>query len=332
MLSLPPELEDAITETLRAVPSSQWMSAARHLSERYRADRDTQKASKPLASGPKEALGYAGLVMPAAYAQLAGAMSATVERASAFAPVTMLDLGSGPGTALWAAAEHWPSLRTMHAWEREAAFIDLGKRLARSASHDAVKQAAWRQVSLEGTLPASTPTYDLIVIGHVLNEMPEALQRALVQSAWEHCSGVLLIVEPGTSVAFPVVRAARDQLLAAGAHTLAPCAHDNPCPLQNDWCHFPQKLHRPEFQQRVKEGTAGWEEAKFSYAAMARFPRGDPIWGRLIHQPQVSKGGVELIVSSREGIVRPRIPKRDHARYRPAVDLHWGDSIKDRID
>jgi hypothetical protein len=65
---------------------------------------------------------------------------------------------------------------------------------------------------------------------------------------------------------------------------------------------------------------------------MARFPHGDPIWGRLIHQPQVSKRGVELIVSSREGIVRPRIPKRDHARYRPAVDLHWGDSIKDRID
>jgi len=187
--------------------------------------------------------------------------------------------------------------------------------------------ARWQAVALGHTLPRATPQFDLVVLGHVLNEMDEALRQAVVDAAWEHTAGVLLVVEPGTSAAFPVVRAAREQLLRQDAHTLAPCAHDAPCPLTNDWCHFPQLLHRPPFQRRVKEGTAAWEESKFSYAAMSRFPSSSPIWGRLIHQPHVDKAGVELIVSSREGIVRSRIPKRDRERFREARELRWGDAL-----
>jgi ribosomal protein RSM22 (predicted rRNA methylase) len=332
LISLPPELEAAIGAELRSVPGSQWTSAARGLSERYRAERDPRESTpRPLASGRKEALGYAALVLPAAYAQLAGAMSATAQRASAFAPTTMLDLGSGPGTALWAAAEQWPSLVTMHAWERESAFIELGRKLAAGSSQQVVRQARWRQVTLGGTLPRHTPRYDLIVIGHVLNEMDVRTRTELVRSAWERCAGVLLIVEPGTSAAFLVVREARDLLLVAGAHTLAPCAHDEPCPLVNDWCHFPQRLHRPQFQRRAKEASAGWEEAKFSYAAMARFGPDSLIWGRLIHQPQVNKAGAELVVSSREGIVRPRIPRRDRPAFKSASDLKWGDVLEEPV-
>ena len=330
--SLPPDLESAIEAELRLVPGSQWMSAARGLSERYRAERDPAAGTpRPMASGSKEALGYAALVLPAAYAQLAGAMAATAERAPSFAPTTMLDLGSGPGTALWAAAEQWPTLATVHAWERETAFIELGRKLAARSSLPPVLDAQWRQITLGGALPQHTAQYDLIVMGHVLNEMDERVREALVRSAWERCSGVLLIVEPGTSAALPVVRAARDLLLEEGARTLAPCAHDASCPLANDWCHFPQKLFRPHFQRRAKEGSAGWEEAKFSYAAMARFAPESPIWGRLIHQPRVNKAGAVLVVSSRDGIVRPRIPKRDRAAYKAAADLKWGDAIEGEI-
>jgi ribosomal protein RSM22 (predicted rRNA methylase) len=176
-------------------------------------------------------------------------------------------------------------------------------------------------------LPRLTEQYDLVVLGHVLNELDSQLRSSMLAAAWERTAGVLLIVEPGTSAAFPVVRASREQLLSLGAHTLAPCAHDEPCPLVGDWCHFPQLLHRPQFQRRVKEGTAAWEESKFSYAAMARFPATSPIWGRLIHQLQVDKGGVELIVSAREGIVRRRVAKRDKERFRQAKEYRWGDAL-----
>ena len=322
MLTLPPQLESAVEAALHDVPTSQWMSAARALSERYRGERDAP--GRPLARGAPAALGYAALILPAAYAQLAGAMAATAARAPEWQPASLLDLGSGPGTALWAAAAQWPSLTTMTAWEREPAFLALGRRLAAASPHPAVAGADWAQVVLNGTPPPGGRRYDLVILGHLLNELDEDVQGAVGAWAWAHCQGVLLIVEPGTSAAFPLVRRLRDDLLARGARTLAPCTHDRPCPLVDDWCHFPQRLQRPAFQRRAKEATAGWEESKFSYAALARFPPATPIWGRLIHQPQVQKGGVELIVSSREGIVRPRFAKRDRAAYRQAGDYRWG--------
>lgn len=329
ILSLPADLEAAIGEALRGLPTSQWVSAARALSERYRAERAS--AARPLAQGHNEALGYAGMILPAAYAQLSGAMAATAERVPGWAPSSMLDIGSGPGTALWAAVETWPSLQMLTAWEREPAFIALGRQLARASDNPAISDARWEQVTLGGTLPPNSASYDLVVLGHLLNELGETLQRQVVALAWELCAGVLLIVEPGTSAAFPNVKAAREQLLDLGAKTIAPCAHDMACPLVGDWCHFPQKLHRPAYQRRAKEGTAGWEESKFSYAAMSRFAPDKSIWGRLIHQPHTSKIGVELAVSSREGIVKPRVSKRDHKLYRQLSDLRWGDTLVDPI-
>ena len=325
MISLPPALQAAVEAALRAVPGSQWKSAARNLSTRYRTGREGGEG--PLARGAPAALGYAGLILPAAYAQLYGAMAATAARIPAWRPRTLLDLGSGPGTALWAAAACWPSLQQMTAWEREPAFLDLGRRLAQASPDRAVAGAQWERVVLgAGPLPG-TERYDLVVLGHVLNELDPAARQAVVEAAWKCCRGVLLLVEPGTPAGFAVIRALRDALLPRGARTIAPCAHDRPCPLLGDWCHFPQRLDRPAFQRRVKEGTAGWEDAKFSYAALARFGPAAPIWGRLIHQPQVHKGTVELIVSSVAGIVRPEVPKRDRPAYRAAADHRWGDAL-----
>lgn len=336
LVSLPYNLETAIEQALKPFPVSQWVSAAQNLSERYRAEqvapthkREVSSSKKEaLATGNRAALGYIAQILPATYAQLYGAMAATKARISPeWQPVTLLDIGSGPGTAFWAAKEIWPSLSFLTAWEREPAFIQLGQQLAKASDETALQNIQWRQINLENLLPQNAPNFDLIVLGHVLNEMDAELQSKLVLYAWEHCNGILLIVEPGTSAAFPVVRAMRDLLLEKGAKTLAPCAHDKTCPLVNDWCHFPQRLNRPNFQRRAKAASAGWEESKFSYCAMARFEAESEIWGRLIHQPHLNKAYAELIVSSQDGIVRPRIPKRDRAAYNEARDLDWGDVL-----
>ena len=324
VVALPAELEQGIAAALRGVPASQWTSAARRLSERYRAG---VGADRHGARGAIDALGYAAIILPATYAQLHGAMAATAARVPGWEPRTMLDVGSGPGTALWAAVERWPGLQDLTAWEREPALAALGRQLAAAAPHAVLRQAAWRSVTLGRRPPRDVPTYDLVVIGHVLNELDEALRREVVAFAWQHCGGVLLLVEPGTSAAFLVVRAARDQLLTAGAHTLAPCVHDRPCPLVGDWCHFPQRLQRPSFQRRAREAPAGWEESKFSYAAMGRMAPDQPLWGRLIHQPHLRPGYAELTVSSQEGIVSPRVHRRLRAAYARARSYRWGDAL-----
>lgn len=327
MLSLPHQLESAIEVALQNVPTSKWKSVAKTLSERYRTHRSGNENS--LARGTDEALGYAAIILPAAYAQLSGAMAAVKARVPNWQPASMLDIGSGPGTALWTATEHWSSLQKLTAWEREPAFIDLGRRLAKASERPALIQTDWQKILIGSKLPSQIEQYDLVVFGHVLNELPETVRKEIVARAWQQCSGVLLIVEPGTSSAFPIVKAMREYLLTLNAQTLAPCTHNKPCPLVNDWCHFPQRLERPSFQRQAKAASAGWEESKFSYAAMSRFPAEATIWGRLIHQPRKTKKDVHLTASSIDGIVDLAIPKHQRDAFRHAADYKWGDIIKD---
>jgi ribosomal protein RSM22 (predicted rRNA methylase) len=353
-LSLPDDLHDAIAHALAAVPRARWVREAQLLSERYRAPRTAP--GTPLATGELQALGYAALILPATYAQLRGALAATAARIRGWAPATMLDLGSGPGTALWAATAQWPSLRTLAAWEREPALIALGVALARASQASAVRTATWERIDLRvlGTATgdgrgephgkagsaktlqssdfAASQQFDLVVLGHVLNELDAESQRQVVAAAWQRTAGLLLIVEPGTSAAFEVVRAAREQLLGLGAHTIAPCAHDLACPLQNDWCHFPQRLKRPEFQRRAREASSEWEESKFAYAALARFAMDAPIWGRVIREPASNKAYAEALISTTVGVARYRGLKRHRDAFRQVKQLEWGAALEQPLD
>lgn len=330
ILTLPTDLLAAIETALATVPAARWLNEAQALSARYRGDR---AAPGPLVSGHPAALGYAALILPATYAQLHGAMRATAARAPHWQPRSVLDLGSGPGTALWAALAQWPSLQTLAAWEREPAFIALGQALARTATAAPLRAIAWQRVDLAAAAQAvaQSAPYDLVILGHVLNELAPAAQAAVVDLAWRLTSGVLLIVEPGTSAAFPLVRAARDQVLGQAAHTLAPCVHDLPCPLRDEWCHFPQRLHRPAFQRRARNAPSEWEDSKFSYAALARFAPAAPLWGRVINEPTSNKAYAEAMISTTAQVARYRGWKRYKARFRQVKDLTWGTALPDAL-
>ncbi|MDQ2999241.1 MAG: small ribosomal subunit Rsm22 family protein [Chloroflexota bacterium] len=340
-LSLPDDLHDAIVRALATVPPARWVREAQLLSERYRAPRT--EPGTPLATGELQALGYAALILPATYAQLRGALAATAARIPGWAPATMLDLGSGPGTALWTATAQWPSLRTLAAWEREPALIALGLNLARASQSLAVRTASWERLDLRVLGRATgdrrpelgdgtSQRFDLVVLGHVLNELDAEAQQQVVAAAWQRTAGLLLIVEPGTSAAFEVVRAAREQLLGLGAHTIAPCAHDQACPLQNDWCHFPQRLKRPDFQRRAREASSEWEESKFAYAAMARFATDAPIWGRVIREPSSNKAYAEALISTADGVARYRGLKRHRDAFRQVKQLEWGAALEQPLE
>jgi ribosomal protein RSM22 (predicted rRNA methylase) len=332
-LSLPNDLHDAIARALAAVPPARWMREAQLLSERYRAPRTAQAG--PLATGEMQALGYAALILPATYAQLRGALAATAARIPGWSPTTLLDLGSGPGTALWAATAQWPSLCALTAGEREPALIALGARLAHASQAAAVRAASWERIDLRAVGSASARSleqFDVVVLGHVLNELDAESQRRVVAAAWQRSAGLLLIVEPGTSAAFEVVRAAREQLLDLGAHTIAPCAHDQKCPLQNDWCHFPQRLKRPEFQRRAREASSEWEESKFAYAALARFAMDAPIWGRVIREPTSNKAYAEALISTANGVARYRGLKRHRDAFRQVKQLEWGAALEQSLE
>jgi ribosomal protein RSM22 (predicted rRNA methylase) len=324
MISLPHQLETAISSALKSVPAPRWERAAQAISERYRAER--HGGEQALVAGREEALGYAAMLMPATYAQLYGACAATAQRLPNWQPTSLLDLGSGPGTALWAAHEIWPSITHMEAWEREPAFIALGRELA-SAGAPVLQQTDWQRHDLTA-FPQSKRSYDVVILAHVLNELSQAARERVISQAWQLSAGLLLIVEPGTSAAFGIIRAARDQLLTFGAHSIAPCPHTVPCPLANDWCHFPQRLERPAFQRRARNASSAWEDAKYSYAAVARIPSQQPIDGRIIREPEQTKGYITTQICTPTGIQHTQTLKRDQEAYRTARKQQWGEIIE----
>ncbi|MDZ7360107.1 MAG: small ribosomal subunit Rsm22 family protein [candidate division KSB1 bacterium] len=322
MFVLPENLATAIREILKTRPARQWQREAQALSRRYRGQREILPSS--FAHGEEQALAYLAQIFPATYAQLYGAMAATKAQAPAWQPLSLLDLGSGPGTALWAGLEQWPSLKKLEAWEREASFIAIGQKLAQASEQDAIRNCHWQKLDLRRRLPKINQTYDLVIIGHVLNELSAADQQRVVEYAWEHCAGLLLLVEPGTSAAFPAIQKARERLLALGARTLAPCPHEQPCPLVDDWCHFPQRLQRPSFQRRAKAAISQWEDCKFSYAAMARFAPAHAPWARIIRAPQVTKVYAEVQLCTATGVVRQREDRKNREVFKRLTKLRWG--------
>jgi ribosomal protein RSM22 (predicted rRNA methylase) len=318
MIELPPRLAVRLRTELHRTPSSQWVPNAQALSERYRGTRDGQ----PLVRTALDALSYAALLMPATYAQLDGALHATLQRTPTFAPSSLLDLGSGPGTAVWAALSRFPSVQRATTIERDIHLDALAHTL--HGAHD----VPVLQLQQDFTASHHWPLHDLVVIGHVLNELSVNQRSDLIARAWAATAHTLIIVEPGTSAFFPMLTTIRQTLIDLGAHVIAPCTHCSRCPMVDDWCHYATKIARPDFQRLARGATLPYEEAKYSYIAVSRIPIAYS-GARVLHDTTTHKGYITLEHCSSRGIMTSSVPKRQRDAYRLARDAQWGSWLAD---
>jgi ribosomal protein RSM22 (predicted rRNA methylase) len=318
MIELPPRLAVRLRAELHRTPSSQWVPNAQALSERYRGTRDGQ----PLVRTALDALSYAALLMPATYAQLDGALHATLQRTPTFAPSSLLDLGSGPGTAVWAALSRFPSVQRATTVERDIHLDALAHTL--HGAHD----VPVLQLQQDLTASHHWPLHDLVVIGHVLNELSVNQRSDLIARAWAATGHTLIIVEPGTSAFFPMLTTIRQTLIDLGAHVIAPCTHCSRCPMVDDWCHYATKIARPDFQRLARGATLPYEEAKYSYIAVSRIPIAYS-GARVLHDTTTHKGYITLEHCSSRGIMTSSVPKRQRDAYRLARDAQWGSWLAD---
>ncbi|GAB4434475.1 MAG: small ribosomal subunit Rsm22 family protein [Chloroflexi bacterium OHK40] len=274
---------------------------------------------------PRAALAYATVRMPATFAAAAAALGAVAAARPDLAPVSLLDAGAGTGAALWAAAITWEHLETATLLEQNETLTKLGQRLARSARLPALQRATWQQTNLLGTWDA--PAHDLVTATYVLGELPEAARPALVAQLWERARMALVLVEPGTPHGWAVIRAAREQLQAVGAQILAPCPHQDACPLPaSDWCHFAQRLARSRAQRAAKGAERSYEDEKYSYVAVGR-AAGVPIGARILRHPVVRPGHIGLTLCTTSGLQQMTITRSAGERWRQARDARWGDAL-----
>ncbi len=319
-MQLPQDLQEALAGVLSQGSVKALRAAAEDLSRRYRAP---ASGKGPLLRAREDILAYLAVRLPATFAASHAALAQVKAQLPHFTPRTLLDAGAGPGTALWAAAALFPSLEAATLLERDREMIAAGRRLAAGASAPVLRAAAWDEAHLDQAF--SAPPHDLTVAAYVLGELGQGAQDALADRLWRATEGVMLLVEPGTPQGFARILRQRDRVLAQGARTIAPCPHDDACPIAgSDWCHFAERISRSALHRRVKGADLGYEDEKFSFVALSRLAP-LPLAGRVIRHPQVRGGHVHVALCTPRGLESTVATRKDKDRYRLAKDLRWGD-------
>jgi ribosomal protein RSM22 (predicted rRNA methylase) len=258
--------------------------------------------------------------LPATYAACESVFAEVARRMPEFAPLSLLDLGAGPGTSAWAATEFWPSLRDVALVEGNREFVELGKRLA--ASSDAMRSANWKVADLSSQ--EELPSADVVVISYAIGELKKP--TTLVERAWNAAKQMLVIIEPGTPRNFGPLAQIRRELIAAGAHIIAPCPHHLECPMAvaNDWCHFSVRLERTAEHRRMKGGALGYEDEKFSYVVFSKQQVGQAET-RIVRHPMTHSGYIRLTLCTPEGLQPKTVTRSQKQAFRAARRAKWGD-------
>ena len=330
-MELPSALRQAVDRALSGIALADLTAAAALLSQRYRAEiRD----GRFHLADDMAALAYLTTRLPATYAAIRAAMAAAAQLLPDFSPLSLLDVGAGPGSALWAAADTWPGLDDALLIEGSAAIRAQGENLAAASS---VARIAWRPGNVPVDLPALFPPdsmrRDLVTLAYVLDELAPAARDLLVEQLWSMTGGLLLIVEPGTPAGWQRILTARGLLIDAGAVLVAPCPHAAPCPLAApDWCHFSRRVARSRLHRQVKGADVPWEDEKFIYLAAARpaiaqsETKESP--SRILAPPRGTGGRIGLKLCTPGGTVENRaFSKRDGDAYKAARRRDWGDVL-----
>ncbi|WP_374467780.1 small ribosomal subunit Rsm22 family protein [Phenylobacterium sp.] len=319
---LPQPLRAALERELEGVSRRGLAERAARTSAAYRAG----QGSAGVIRGLDDALAYALARLPATYAACASVFDEAARRAPGFAPRSVLDAGSGPAAASWAALEAWPGVESVTWLDASGPFLDLAGRLAAEAPAP-IHGAARLRADLTGG-GTSWPKADLVAASYALAEIPEARQAEVVGALWAAASGLLVLVEPGTPAGFARLLRAREALVAQGADILAPCPHARACPLAApDWCHFAVRLPRSRDHRLAKGADAPFEDEKFAYLAAARPGVGvGAAASRVLRHPRSGKPGLELRLCGPEGLETRFVGKRDKAAHARARRLGWGDA------
>jgi len=267
--------------------------------------------------------------------------------------VSILDLGSGPGTGALAVLDWWH--RNQPATENSLSVVavdhventlrqaeHLWKRYCRTAGNDRAKLLTARR-DLERPLNTRWPEavkqgvpYDVIVLANCLNELhtdaPDAIvaRTELVVDALSLLAphGTMMIVEPALRQTSRALHLVRDRLLQEKRCTVySPCLHERGCPAlvnPSDWCHEERLWDPPRTIHDIDQDVGFIKDAlKFSYLLLRKdgrtiAPRHSEMF-RVVSELRILKGDTRAWLCNEMG--RPEVGRLD--RLRSETNAAW---------
>lgn len=161
--------------------------------------------------GPKETFAYISSQLPFMLAPLENVFAEISRRIPGFSPKSMLDFGSGPGTAIIAAHRHWKSsLNEIMAVDVSQSMLEISAEIIKDHS-DLVDRVEWRRYM---AMNPNRPKYNLVVSSMVLSELSDDhLRQQSVDHLWQQTDDILVLIDRGNAEGFRILRNARDWLI-----------------------------------------------------------------------------------------------------------------------
>lgn len=267
--------------------------------------------------------------------------------------IRVADIGSGPltmslGFLLWLAYRLGPKISQhkiiFEVFEQNANILKDGNAIFRSLLNPSGllgKAKVDLKIHRDNILRHrfTRQPQDLVLFGNVFNEVAEREdQEHLARRILENMSAPetrVIIMEPGTKKAARDVQSLRDHLIESADFTvLAPCLHQNTCPLnleaKGDWCHFTHSWQAPDFIREMDQRT-GLEKKwlVFSYLVLQKNPPHPPIYSndRFVAITDMFKksGKYEVVGCGPEGRVRFILLSRERSdKNRDFFELRRG--------
>jgi len=214
--------------------------------------------------------------------------------------ISVLDLGSGPGTGALAVLDWWhhrqpvlPNALSVIAVDKAQGTLRQAERLWEDYCSTAGITTATLQ-SYEGDLERpirrlwleqvnQRAPYEVILLANCLNEIyraapdPITARASLVMELLSLLSphGTMMIVEPALRETSRALHQVRDRLLQAGSCSVySPCLHEQNCPAlvnPDDWCHEERAWAAPASIREIDENVGFIKDAlKFSYLLLRK--------------------------------------------------------------
>ncbi|KAG0299146.1 37S ribosomal protein S22 [Linnemannia gamsii] len=271
----------------------------------------TGKGDKPVAAhileyGHRESVAYIAAMAPTTFSAIKNVLQEVNKRVPDLNPKTFLDFGTGPGTAIWAANEVWEKPVKYTGVDTSMAMLETAEEILDNLSTNGtpIPSVTFKPFMSHG---AKAAKYDVVMSAFALSELTTpALRKSTLEHLWDSTNDMLILVDRGTPSGFRILAEAREQILGLDldrvitkpkydaygeliqeepivrpepAHVVAPCPHDKVCPIyeslsrDSQWCHFSQKVQRPDFLRKTKHSKDNYEDAKYTYVVLRKGPR-----------------------------------------------------------
>ncbi|MBM3201222.1 MAG: hypothetical protein FJZ56_02300 [Chlamydiae bacterium] len=225
-------------------------------------------------------------------------------------PITVMDVGAGPGLSKDVFKKVLPSVEKITFLEKDRGFGSDGDWIYEDVrDHKFEKQ------------------FDLFLFSYMLNELPIEECYQILSKVFSKTKSALIIVEPGSKEGFQRVLNYRKHLIDLGGFIAAPCPHEKNCPLESSWCHFSVRVQRSLMHRQIKEGSLNYEDEKFCYLVVTKNEPQRP-HGRIVDKVDAKARMVTIPLCSNEGFNKKIFTKRKCDQFSELKKTRWGDAIE----